>query len=383
MYRPNRLGPILFAFLVGSSACLGQITEDPRSSDGALAADAAPHEPDATVARDAPLAAADAAASDAGQPQSATMRVEGRFLFDTCGEKVVMRGVNKMVVWVDWEGTARDGMPMYTEIAKTGANAVRIVWVTGEGTTAEEMDRAISNCVDQRMIPMIELHDQTCDWSHEGIQSLTDYWTRADIVEVIQRYEAYLLVNFGNEIGDWNVTDEQFKTEYEAAIQQMRAAGIRVPIIIDGTKCGQDVDVLLRNGSYLIDADPEHNLMFSVHMWWTDDNPQRVTDAIHTAVAQELPLVVGEFAHAGVGCAGAIPYRTILQECQEHEVGYFPWSWDHQNGDCAEHSMTTDSSETYETLWGWALEVAVTDPNSIQNTSVRPRSLVEGSCAAD
>jgi len=310
------------------------------------------------------------------------MRVVGRFLYDACGEKVVLRGVNKMVVWVDWVDTPRDGMPMYTEIAKTGANAVRIVWITGENTTPEELDRAIARCIEQGMIPMIELHDQTCDWSHEGIQSLTDFWTQPEIVAVIQEHQKFLLVNFGNEIGDWNVTDDQFKTEYESAVAQMRAAGIHVPIVIDGTKCGQDVDVLLRNGPYLMQADPDTNLMFSVHMWWTDNKPQRVSDAIHEAVNANLPLLVGEFAHKGVGCSGAIPYVTILEECQEHEIGYFPWSWDHQNGDCSEHSMTTGSTESYETLWGWALEVAVTDPNSIQNTSVRPQSILTGGCGS-
>ena len=77
-------------------------------------------------------------------------------------------------------------------------------------------------------------------------------------------------------------------------------------------------DELTERQSDLIAADPEQNLMFSVHMWWTDNNPQRVTDAIHAATSAGLPLLVGEFAHKGVGCSGAIPYRTILAECQEH-----------------------------------------------------------------
>ena len=34
----------------------------------------------------------------------------------------------------------------------------------------------------------------------------------------------------------------------------------------------------------------------------------------------------------------------------------------------------------YETLHGWGLEVAVTDENSIANTAIRSRSIVEGSC---
>jgi hypothetical protein len=43
--------------------------------------------------------------------------------------------------------------------------------------------------------------------------------------------------------------------------------------------------------------------------------------------------------------------------------------------------MTDDN--TYETLKGWGLEVAVTDENSIQNTSVRPKSIVDGLCEGE
>src|SRR5215213_10089521 len=51
--------------------------------------------------------------------------VQGRHLYDKTGEKVILYGVNKMIYWMDI-----DGIPSYAEIAKTGANAVRIQWLT-------------------------------------------------------------------------------------------------------------------------------------------------------------------------------------------------------------------------------------------------------------
>ena len=33
-------------------------------------------------------------------------RVVGRQLFDRCGEEVVLRGINKMIVWTDINGTS-------------------------------------------------------------------------------------------------------------------------------------------------------------------------------------------------------------------------------------------------------------------------------------
>ncbi|MCJ7813681.1 coagulation factor 5/8 type domain protein, partial [bacterium] len=38
------------------------------------------------------------------------------------------------------------------------------------------------------------------------------------------------------------------------------------------------------------------------------------------------------------------------------------------------------SNGTYDQLYDWGLEVAVTDSYSIQNTSVRPYSITHGSC---
>src|SRR5688572_23914638 len=80
------------------------------------------------------------------------LRVDGRHLVDRCGERIVLRGVNEMIVW----SPGRDGVPELGEIAKTGANAVRMVW-TDEGS-AGALDSAIANALGQRLIPIIEHH---------------------------------------------------------------------------------------------------------------------------------------------------------------------------------------------------------------------------------
>lgn len=64
-----------------------------------------------------------------------------------------------MVVWLS---TGNDGMPEFAEIAKTGANAVRIVWLTTE--SAADLDRTITNALSQKLTPMVELHDAAGKW---------------------------------------------------------------------------------------------------------------------------------------------------------------------------------------------------------------------------
>lgn len=305
--------------------------------------------------------------------------VQGRFLYDPCGEKVILRGVANPNIWFK-----RDGMPYYEEIEKTGANVVRIVWETRG--SAKELDMAISNCIAYSMIPMPECHDATGNWSK--LQTVVDYWTRPDIVEVLKKHEAYLLLNIANEAGDYSISSTTFRQGYESAILKIRNAGIHVPLVIDASNWGQNINILQSAGPSLIQADPDHNLLFSVHMWWPKRYGYKEEDIgreIRESVAMGLPLIVGEFSQMHGSCdettitpENSIPYRTIIRECHLNEIGYLAWSW---FGNCNPlWDMTRDG--TYETLYDWGLEVAVTDSFSIQNTSIRPYSILYGSCAS-
>ena len=308
------------------------------------------------------------------QSTGTTFKVSGRHLYDRCGEKVILRGINKMIFWTDV-----DGIPSYAEIAKTGANVVRIQWLTTG--TAAQLDTAIANALAAQLIPMPELHDATGEWSK--LPSLVDYWTRSDIVAVLKKYEQNLLINIGNEVGN-QVSDADYVSGYNQAVARIRAAGLRAPLVIDAPNYGQGIDSVQRNAPAIISADPEHNLIFSVHTWWpyawgyTD---QRVIDEINESVAMNLPLIIGEFGNKWDETAsGAIPYKTIIAQAVQNEIGYLPWEWGPGNNPQTWLDMTTDS--TFATLRDWGLEVAVTSPYSIKNTSVRPRSIVTGACGS-
>ena len=283
-----------------------------------------------------------------------------------------------MTVWTDIGGDA------FAEIAQTGANVVRIVWVIDSGTP-QQFDNVISRAVESELIPLVELHSATGEWAK--LPSLVDWWVKDEVVAVIQKHKKNLLVNIGNEVGA-EVSDSDFYDGYATAITRMREAGYRMPLIIDGTQWGQNVDILQSQGPALIEHDPDSNLMFSVHMWWPSvwhdsstgyaTPADRVKGEIKESVEMNLPLIVGEFAPMGPQCVEAIPYRTIMEECEANEVGWLAWSWGPGNSDCEAMDMTTDS--TFATLRDWGLEVAVTDSLSIANTSVRPNSIVTGNC---
>lgn len=306
------------------------------------------------------------------------LRVSGRELVDRCGEPIVLRGVNEMVVW----SPGRDGTPEFTEIAKTGANAVRIVW-TNEGTAAA-LDVAITNALSQQLIPMIEHHGATGDLS--AVPTVVDYWTRADVVAVLQKHEQNVLLNIANEAGE-RETPENFSGTYRTAITRIRDTGVTMPLVIDAPQWGQDIDMLQMVGPALVEHDPLHSLLLSVHMWWRDPEGQRVISELQQSVDAGLPLIVGEFAQHAVSECDQAPfaYSVLLAEAQRHRIGWLAWSWGSVvNGDCA---LEGSFDMTVRGVFGnwkepWGEAVAVSDPNSIQNTAVRPASLTTGQCAA-
>jgi mannan endo-1,4-beta-mannosidase len=303
-----------------------------------------------------------------GAQQTPGYRVQGRYLYDNQGERVVLVGVNKMICWTDI-----DGIPSYEEIAKTRANCVRIVW--GTSYSPDQLSTTIYNCRLQNMIPMVELHDATGVWGDLG--KCVDYWVRSDIVSVIQTHQEYLLINIANECGDAGVSASAFRSDYTNAVQRMRNAGIHVPLIIDGTDWGKDINIMQSEGPSIINSDPDKNVIFSVHMWWPEMwgyNEQRVIDEIAESVNMGLPLIVGEFgAMWEESTQGQIPYKAILRECTNNQIGWLAWSWGPGNDPQAFLDMTEDG--TYNTLHGWGREVAITDQYSIQNTAVRPASM--------
>ncbi len=306
------------------------------------------------------------AATDKNHPG---FRVEGRFLYDNQGEKVTLYGLNKMCTWTD-----KDGDPAFKEIAKTGANTVRITWSIED--TAKDLDTVITNCRKEHMVPVIEVHDATGEW--DKLSSLVDYWTKEDIASVLISHEKYLILNIGNEVGNATITDEQFIEGYTDAITRIRKAGIHVPLMIDGTSWGQNINILQSCGPTLIDNDPDSNILLSVHMWWPKmygHNAQEVIDELNESVELNLPIVVGEFGHIWEETeAGKIPYKTIMEECAKHDIGYIAWSWGPGNNPQTFLDMTSDG--TFETLNDYGNEICLTSKYSVKNLAVRPASML-------
>ena len=236
---------------------------------------------------------------------------------------------------------------------------------------------------------MIELHDATGDFS--VLKRIADYWTRADVVAVLKKHERYLLINIANEAGDFDVQDATFKAYYGEIVSKMRATGVKAPLVIDAPWWGQNIDAIFHTAFDLITADPEKNLMFSLHAYWDPryyPSPLELfAKKLDTAVMLGIPLIIGEFT----GCFADDPnsddpmWSAVLPECAKHNVGWLAWEWGPGNGKYDSNNvipyykMDITSDGKYESIkTGWASEAMTKSPYSIKNTSVTPDYILNG-----
>jgi hypothetical protein len=308
-------------------------------------------------------------------PKYPTYRVEGRNLVDPYGETVVLRGVNAMIIYWDKYGTVT-----YPEIAKTGANAVRIFWQDDPVASAADLDLTLGNCIRNKMIAVPGVWMATGEWNK--LADCVDFWCRADVAAAVKKHEKAVLVNIANEAGDGSVTDAAYRAGYSDAVARIRAAGIRTPLVIDAAGWGRAEKTILNNARALLDGDPEHNLVFSWHPWdpktW-GGTKTRITAALDSAVARNIPFIMGEFSQSEQGddrwSSTPVEWRHIMESCQARGIGWLAWVWWCCGDTPDHHSLTLDKMYGHWNNAPWGEECAVSGPYSIKNTSVRPASM--------
>jgi len=311
------------------------------------------------------------------QAQPPGLYVNDRFLFSASGDTVILKGFNAMIVYWDIHGEAN-----FPEIEKTGANCVRIFWKLAYPTPQpSDLDRVLNNCIQHHMIPIICLWDATGEW--EKIQYCVDYWCSEAITPILQKYEKHLIVNIANEAGSTAMEDTVFRNTYASAVQQMRDAGIHTPIMIDADRWGRNADAVLDNGEYLLQQDPDHNLVFSWHLWdpqnWGVGTLAEIERIITKATEKNICFVVGEFGPCERcdNCPGTpINWEYLIEKAYQNRIGYLPWVW--KWTDC--HAIVDNSTGAYGSWVNppWGESVAVSSPYSIEQTARRPSDLMGG-----
>lgn len=309
--------------------------------------------------------------SDAGVV-SDTFFVSGPTLFDPCGQPVVLRGVNEMVTFTY---QSKDGSAYLGEIAKTGANSIRIYWTTND--TKDDLERLLTNTEKNKLIPIIYVFNYQLGPSTVPIPTTVsqaaDFWTRSDILPIVLKHQQWLIIALREKdlpatesLSDWG-------SNYDTQVKRLRDAAINVPLAIDAPNYGLDIGNLAQSGQARIDADPRRNLLLNTNAWWTNVTADVIRSNITTVTNASLPLLIGEFSDYAQypNCTSLIfDYSTLIQVAQETGSGWEAWSWGaaRNTQPCSTLDMTTDQGK-FDNLSPWGREVALTNGNSIQRTS--------------
>lgn len=300
------------------------------------------------------------------QPAEAAtgLHVSGTRIVEANGSSFVMRGVNHPHVW--FQGQTR----AFADIKSFGANTVRVVLGTGKRwgpSTAADVANVISLCKQNRLICVLEAHDTTGWGDQLGAATLDDaasYWI--GLADVLKGQENYVVVNLGNEpFGSNLLVSPAWTNATKNAIKRVRAAGLQHMLMVDAPMWGQDwLNIMRNNAASVLNADPQRNTVFSVHMYGVYNTAAKVNayfDAFHTA---GLPLVVGEFGNKHSD--GDPDEDTIMAQSQARGLGYLGWSWSGNGGGVEYLDLVRSFNPADLTPWG---ERFLNGPNGVRQTS--------------
>lgn len=289
-----------------------------------------------------------------GGPKPGFYVEEGRLYDNRCNEFII-RGVNYPYAWY----TSQDIQQRFAEIAAFGANAVRVVLATGAQWARVDGD-ALSNIIESakanKLIAILEVHDST-GWAESANavhpEDAVNYWLSADVLSAIVGNEAYVIINVANEPFGNDTTDE-WEPFHMKAVQDLRAGGVSHTLMVDAPNWGQDWTATMLEGDgapNIFNADPERNVVFSVHMYDVYWDSMIVDDYFNVFMAKGLPLVVGEFA-ADHGPDKDVAEDAIINRAEELGIGYLGWSWSGNNAELSSLDMTVNFSANSLTPWG-------------------------------
>ncbi|KAJ3407905.1 hypothetical protein HDV05_005231 [Chytridiales sp. JEL 0842] len=264
-------------------------------------------------------------------------------IYDDTNEPLIMRGLNIPFIWF------RSHESMFAEAKARGANTARLV--LDSRARLPDVRRALKRTLENKMVAVLENHDTTGFGEKVGSKPLSEvvkWWI--SMRDALVGQEKYVIINIGNEaVGNVNYT--MWIDMTLDAIKEMRAAGFKHTLMLDGPNWAQDwTDTMVNNARRIFDSDPLRNVVFSVHMYGGFKTYDRVESYINRYVADKLPLVIGEFGffHSD----GEVAEQAIYELADKKQIGWLAWSWS-GNGEGVDYLDVVNAFDNSKpTEWG-------------------------------
>lgn len=289
--------------------------------------------------------------------------VDGTVLRDANQNPFIMRGTSYEYTWFTWQGNADKAL---AEMAGYGANAVRIVLSNGTHqdwtkNSAGEIQNLIKLCEENKLVAVLEVHDATGDDNISGIQAAADYFV--EMKSALVGHEDTVIINIANE---WmtSTSDSLWQQGWKQAVKTVRDAGLTHCIMCDAGGYGQAASTVINGGAAVLEADPEHNCMFSVHMYsQAGKDANTIKSTIDAMQVRNLCFVVGEFAQKDDW--GDVDEAYIMSYCEETNTGWLAWSW-YGNNSAYMDMSSANAGGTLSADWG---ELIVNGANGWKETA--------------
>ncbi len=301
---------------------------------------------------------------------SSGFHISGRKVLDSKDNEFIMRGINHAHTW--YESQLSTAIPA---IAKTGANCVRVVLSNGKHAEnwgkndANDVKNVIKICKDNKLIPILEVHDCTGYPEKQGAVQLStavDYWI--ELKNELIGQEEYVIINIANEPFGNNVQASTWINEHKTAIERLRENGFEHLLIVDAANWGQDWEKIMQaNAQEVFDSDENKNILFSIHMYDVYKDAATVDSYLKSFVTKGLPLIVGEFAADHGSASKNVDEAAILEKTKEYGIGYIGWSWKGNSSDLTSLDIAREWNGSSLSTWGTTL---VNGSNGIKETSV-------------
>jgi mannan endo-1,4-beta-mannosidase len=262
---------------------------------------------------------------------AATLEVRGRDLVDTCGSRLVIRGVDQIFGVADTAGNGPFSLggsytALVDQIALTGANAIRIQPQTD--LPASDVDAIIGQAVQHNMVVYVSNNGLSTDSSH--LYSTT-WIANPDIRAVLLKpeYAAHLIIDA---LPEPPYDDRaRWRAEAISQIAYARGLGYTHPLALMGNLYGRDLPAILSEGAAILATDPLRRVQFIWEAYWGPPYESRygmtLTAGLNAAAAAAFPIGFGLINWSEVSCSVLLDYQANMATAQANGLSWTWWDW--------------------------------------------------------
>ncbi len=287
------------------------------------------------------------------EANSDTLQIQGRSFLDTCGNPLVIRGVEQPMAWpfsaydpdTDPEGQTRSLEETIHQISLSGANAVRLLFDLTGGEEGDNpmwrIEELIAAAASRNLV--IYLTGGSYDWEPDPDgttrSSYRAWFAREEMIAMVDRFKKWIIIDVGLE--SFAPTREEWRDVSIEDIHYFRDMGYTVPFTAIGPTYGRDLPAILQYGAEIEAADPLGKTILGWQAYWGSSNwyqysfggeqglsyPTSISNGIEVASRSPFPIQVGLDFRSDPG--EITDYQSGMTAAAATNTGWLWWAYYH------------------------------------------------------